>query len=109
MALSVFCEVVAVASLQCFVEFLNAIKSVQMKDTMVLVSVLLVLLMLLSLSGCSEMMQAFSTLSEAVDDAKGEIAGLALDIAGKVVGQAMDADAHAELVDQFIEQLGEGV
>ena len=33
-------------------------------------SVLLVLLMLLSLSGCSEMMQAFSTLSEAVDDAK---------------------------------------
>ena len=35
-----------------------------------LMSVLLVLLMLLSLSGCSEMMQAFSTLSEAVDDAK---------------------------------------
>ena len=35
-----------------------------------LMSVLLVLLMLLSLSGCAEMMQAFSTLSEAVDDAK---------------------------------------
>ena len=35
-----------------------------------IMSVLLVLLMLLSLSGCSEMMQAFSTLSEAVDDAK---------------------------------------
>ena len=46
---------------------------------------------------------------KAVDDAKGEIADLALDIAGKVVGQAMNADAHAELVDQFIEQLGEGV
>ena len=43
-ALNVLCEVVAVASLQCFVEFLNAIKSVQMKGTMVLVSVLLVLL-----------------------------------------------------------------
>ena len=46
---------------------------------------------------------------KAVDDAKGEIAGLALDIAGKVVGQSMNDDAHAELVDQFIDQLGEGV
>lgn len=43
-ALNVFCEVVVVASLLCIVEFLNAIKSAQMKDTMVLVSVLLVLL-----------------------------------------------------------------
>ena len=46
---------------------------------------------------------------KAVDEAKGEIAGLALDIASKVVGQSMNQDAHAELVDQFIEQLGEGV
>lgn len=46
---------------------------------------------------------------KAVDEAKGEIAGLALDIAGKVVGQTMDENAHAELVDRFIEQLGEGV
>ena len=35
-----------------------------------IISVLLVAFMLLSLAGCSEMMQAFSTLSEAVDDAK---------------------------------------
>lgn len=46
---------------------------------------------------------------KAVDEAKGEIAGLALDIAGKVVGQSMDDQAHAKLVDQFIDQLGEGV
>lgn len=46
---------------------------------------------------------------KAVDEAKGEIAGLALDIAGKVVGQTMDENAHAELVDRFIDQLGEGV
>lgn len=46
---------------------------------------------------------------KAVDEAKGEIAGLALDIAGKVVGQSMDDQDHAKLVDQFIDQLGEGL
>ena len=46
---------------------------------------------------------------KAVDEAKGEIAGLALDIAGKVVGQSMDSQDHAKLVDQFIDQLGDGV
>ena len=46
---------------------------------------------------------------KAVDEAKDEIAGLALDIAGKVVGQSMDDEEHAKLVDQFIDQLGEGV
>ena len=44
-----------------------------------------------------------------MDEAKSEIAGLALDIAGKVVGQSMDAQEHAKLVDQFIDQLGDGV
>ena len=44
---------------------------------------------------------------KAVEEAKGEIAGLALDIAGKVVGQSMDDQDHAKLVDQFIDQLGE--
>ena len=46
---------------------------------------------------------------KAVDEARGEIAGLALDIAGKVVGKTMaDAD-HSQLVDQFIDQLGDSV
>jgi F-type H+-transporting ATPase subunit b len=46
---------------------------------------------------------------KAVDEAKNEIAGLALDIAGKVVGQSMDEQDQAKLVDQFIDQLGEGL
>lgn len=44
---------------------------------------------------------------KAINDAKNEIAGLAVDIAGKVVGHSLDADDQASLVDQFIEELGE--
>lgn len=46
---------------------------------------------------------------KAVNDAKDEIAGLAMDIAGKVVGRSLDSKDQAALVDQFIEQLGEGL
>ena len=46
---------------------------------------------------------------KAVNDAKDEIAGLAMDIAGKVVGHSLDKQDQAALVDQFIEQLGDGV
>ncbi|MBQ8359745.1 MAG: F0F1 ATP synthase subunit B [Oscillospiraceae bacterium] len=46
---------------------------------------------------------------KAVNDAKDEIAGLAMDIAGKVVGSSLDSKDQAELVDQFIAQLGEGL
>ncbi len=46
---------------------------------------------------------------KAMDDAKNEIADLAMDIAGKVVGRSLDGNDQAELVDQFIQQLGEGV
>ena len=46
---------------------------------------------------------------KAVNDAKDEIAGLAMDIAGKVVGRSLDKDDQAALVDQFIAQLGEGL
>lgn len=46
---------------------------------------------------------------KALNDAKDEIAGLALDIASKVVGHSLDSNDQAALVDQFIEQLGEGV
>ena len=44
---------------------------------------------------------------KAINDAKNEIAGLAVDIAGKVVGHSLDAEDQASLVDQFIEELGE--
>lgn len=46
---------------------------------------------------------------KAVDEAKNEIAGLAVDIAEKVVGEGLDSGAHAKLVDQFIAELGDGV
>ena len=46
---------------------------------------------------------------KAVNEAKSEIAGLAMDIAGKVVERSLNGDDHAALVDQFINQLGDGV
>lgn len=44
---------------------------------------------------------------KALNDAKNEIAGLAMDIAGKVVGRSLGEKDQKELVDQFIEELGE--
>ena len=46
---------------------------------------------------------------KAIHDAKVEIADLAMEIAGKVVGRSLDGDDQAKLVQQFIDQLGEGV
>ena len=46
---------------------------------------------------------------KALNDAKNEIAGLAMDIAGKVVGRSLTDADQEKLVDQFIEELGEGV
>ncbi len=46
---------------------------------------------------------------KALNDAKNEIADLAMEIAGKVVGRSLDSNDQAALVDQFINQLGEGV
>lgn len=44
---------------------------------------------------------------KAINDAKDEIAGLAMEIAGKVVGKALNDRDQSALVDQFIDQLGE--
>lgn len=46
---------------------------------------------------------------KAINDAKNEIAGLAMDIAGKVVGRSLNAEDQADLVDSFIDGLGDGV
>ena len=46
---------------------------------------------------------------KAVNDAKDEIAGLAMDIAGKVVGRSLGNKDQAALIDQFIAQLGDGL
>lgn len=45
---------------------------------------------------------------KAVNDAKSEIADLAMEIAGKVVGQSLDGKDQSDLVDRFIDGLGEG-
>ena len=46
---------------------------------------------------------------KAVNDAKNEISGLALEIAGKVVGASLDTERQSQLVDSFLEELGEQV
>ncbi len=46
---------------------------------------------------------------KAINDAKNEISGIALAIAGKVVGKELTAADQSELVDQFIDDLGEGL
>ena len=45
---------------------------------------------------------------QALTDAKNEIAGLAMEIAGKVVGHSLQDADQEKLVDQFIAELGEG-
>lgn len=46
---------------------------------------------------------------KAVNEAKDEISVMAIAIAGKVVGRELQAADHSRLVDQFIEELGDGV
>ncbi len=44
---------------------------------------------------------------KAINEAKDEISEMAMAIAGKVVGRALDNAAQSALVDSFIEELGE--
>lgn len=44
---------------------------------------------------------------KAVNDAKDEISGLAMAIAGKVVGRELTAGDQSKLIDSFIDELGE--
>lgn len=46
---------------------------------------------------------------KAVNDAKNEISGLAMAIAGKVVGRELTAQDQTDLVDRFIEGLGDAL
>ena len=45
----------------------------------------------------------------AINDAKTEIADIALEIAGKVVGRTLSEQDQKDLVNSFIDQLGDGV
>ena len=46
---------------------------------------------------------------KAINDAKNEISGLAMAIAGKVVERELNEADQAQLIDRFIEELGDGV
>ena len=46
---------------------------------------------------------------KAINDAKDEIAGISLAIAGKVVGRELTADDQKSLIDSFIDGLGDQV
>ena len=47
--------------------------------------------------------------TKAINDAKDEISGIAMAIAEKVVGRELQEKDQTDLVDAFIQQLGEGV
>ena len=46
---------------------------------------------------------------KAINDAKNEISGLAMAIAGKVVERELNSADQADLIDRFINELGDGV
>ena len=46
---------------------------------------------------------------KAMNDAKDEISSLAIEIAGKVVGESLDSARQQQLVESFLEELGEQV
>ena len=46
---------------------------------------------------------------KAINDAKNEISGLAMAIAGKVVARELNTADQADLIDRFIDELGVGV
>ena len=45
--------------------------------------------------------------AEALQSVKGEVADLTVNLAGKIISQNLDGHAHKELIDQYIDQLGE--
>ena len=46
---------------------------------------------------------------KAINDAKDEISGLALAIAGKVVERELNPSDQSQLIDRFLDELGDGV
>jgi F-type H+-transporting ATPase subunit b len=44
--------------------------------------------------------------NRAISEIRGEAAALALDLAGRVIGESMDDERHRRLVERYIEQVG---
>ena len=45
--------------------------------------------------------------AEALQSVKGDVADLTISLAGKIISQNLDGQAHKQLIDQYIDQLGE--
>ncbi|MFS9286312.1 F0F1 ATP synthase subunit B [Streptococcus infantis] len=45
--------------------------------------------------------------AEALQSVKGDVADLTISLAGKIISQNLDSQAHKALIDQYIDQLGE--
>ena len=45
--------------------------------------------------------------AEALQSVKGDVADLTISLAGKIISQNLDSQTHKELIDQYIDQLGE--
>ena len=45
--------------------------------------------------------------AEALQSVKGEVADLTVSLAGKIISKNLDSQGHKELIDQYIDQLGE--
>ena len=49
--------------------------------------------------------EAASEMSRALADARGQVGEISVDLAGKIVGEALDADAHKALIDRYLADL----
>ena len=45
--------------------------------------------------------------AEALQSVKGDVADLTISLAGKIISKNLDSQGHKELIDQYIDQLGE--
>ena len=45
--------------------------------------------------------------AEALQSVKGDVADLTISLAGRIISQNLDSQAHKALIDQYIDQLGE--
>ena len=45
--------------------------------------------------------------AEALQSVKGDVADVTISLAGKIISQNLDGQTHKELIDQYIDQLGE--
>ena len=47
------------------------------------------------------------TKAEAMNSIKGDVADLTVNLASKILGQQLDQEAHKELIDRYIDKLGD--